>query len=346
MPTFNGHVTGNNVAVSELMGGGFLAKRITGPVSFDSDLTSSGYSMADLVGGLQGNGKVDGSITVLCQVEQQVGSALLGILGQQVKQLQGFTESVNAVYSAFTGSPNALNGTFDINQGVLNTQDLSLTNNRARLLATGDANIAAWTMDMIANIFSQEYPDQPYLSIDLDGPMDGPNTKFSGNAFARGSDELQGAFGNQSPTDIFNGIIPGLPGSEGGSESGGGSAFPASTASSRVSAAAMPACRVRRNAWHRRDRDGEPSRCARREQQNEASPEGAAPDVASPDEERPVKPRRRTTRRGRRAGDRAGACGTALGRARGSHAGGRATGGRTGGEGTRAGAAGETGDAQ
>jgi hypothetical protein len=226
VPAFNGHATGSNVAVSELMGGGFLAKRITGPVSFDTDLASSGYSMAELVGGLQGNGKVDGSITVLSQVEQQVGSALLGILGQQVKQLQGFTESVNAVYSAFTGSPNALNGTFDINQGVLNTQDLSLTNNRARLLATGDANIAAWTMDMIANIFSQEYPDQPYLSIDLDGPMDGPNTKFSGNAFARGSDESQGTFGSQSPTDIFNGIIPGLPGSESGSESGGGIGIP------------------------------------------------------------------------------------------------------------------------
>ena len=226
VPTFNGHVTGSNVAVSELMGGGFLAKRITGPVSFDTDLASSGYSMAELVGGLQGNGKVDGSITVLSQVEQQVGSALLGILGQQVKQLQGFTESVNAVYSAFTGSPNALNGTFDINQGVLNTQDLSLTNNRARLLATGDANIAAWTMDMIANIFSQEYPDQPYLSIDLDGPMDGPNTKFSGNAFARGSDESQGTFGSQSPTDIFNGIIPGLPGSDERSESGGGIGIP------------------------------------------------------------------------------------------------------------------------
>ncbi|HVR68063.1 MAG TPA: AsmA family protein [Verrucomicrobiae bacterium] len=287
VPTFNGHVTGSNVAVSQLMGGGFLANRITGPVSFDTDLTSSGYSMADLVGGLQGNGKVDGSITVLSQVEQQVGSALLGILGQQVKQLQGFTESVNAVYSAFTGSPNALNGTFDINQGVLNTQDLSLTNNRARLLATGDANIAAWTMDMIANIFSQEYPDQPYLSIDLDGPMDGPNTKFSGNAFARGSDQSQGVFGNQSPTDIFNGIIPGLPGSEGSGEGGGvgipglGGVIPGigggdagaqgggeTPGIGGIGTESLP------------DVPGA-------DQQNEALPEGAAPDVAAPGEQAP-----------------------------------------------------------
>jgi uncharacterized protein involved in outer membrane biogenesis len=287
VPTFNGHVTGSNVAVNQLMGGGFLANRITGPVSFDTDLASSGYSMAELVGGLQGNGKVDGSITVLSQVEQQVGSALLGILGQQVKQLQGFTESVNAVYSAFTGSPNALNGTFDINQGVLNTQDLSLTNNRAKLLATGDANIAAWTMDMIANIFSQEYPDQPYLSIDLDGPMDGPNTKFSGNAFARGSDESQGVFGNQSPTDIFNGIIPGLPGSGSEGQSGGsgipglGGVIPgigggdggvqgegATPGIGGIGTESLP------------DAVGA-------DQQKEALPEGAAPDVAAPGEAAP-----------------------------------------------------------
>ena len=289
VPTFNGHVTGSNVAVSELMGGGFLANRITGPVSFDTDLASSGYSMAELVGGLQGNGKVDGSITVLSQVEQQVGSALLGILGQQVKQLQGFTESVNAVYSAFTGSPNALNGTFDINQGVLNTQDLSLTNNRARLLATGDANIAAWTMDMIANIFSQEYPDQPYLSIDLDGPMDGPNTKFSGNAFARGSDESQGTFGNQSPTDIFNGIIPGLPGSEGGGESGGGVGIPGLDGvipgigggdAGEQGGGETPGI----GGIGTESLPDVPAS----EQQKEALPEGAAPDVAAPGEEAPA----------------------------------------------------------
>jgi uncharacterized protein involved in outer membrane biogenesis len=226
VPTFNGRMSGQNVSVSQLMGGGFLANRITGPVSFNSDLSSSGASMAELMQGLQGNGKLDGSITVLTQVEQQVGSALLGILGQQVKQLQGFTDSVNAVYSAFTGSPNALSGTFDINRGVLNTQDLTLANDRARLLATGDANIAAWTMDMIANIFSQEYPDQPYLSIDLDGPMDGPKTRFSGNAFARSSDESQSVFGNQTPTDIFNGIIPGLPGSTGDGQGTGGVGIP------------------------------------------------------------------------------------------------------------------------
>ncbi|MFM9843188.1 MAG: AsmA family protein [Dongiaceae bacterium] len=287
VPTFNGHVTGNNVAVSELMGGGFLAKRITGPVSFDTDLASSGYSMAELVGGLQGNGKVDGSITVLSQVEQQVGSALLGILGQQVKQLQGFTESVNAVYSAFTGSPNALNGTFDINQGVLNTQDLSLTNNRARLLATGDADIAAWTMDMIANIFSQEYPDQPYLSIDLDGPLDGPNTNFSGNAFARGSEESQGAFGNQSPADIFNGIIPGLPGSGSGGQSGSGipgldGVIPGigggdAGAQGEGETPGIGGIGV----------ENLPDALSGEQQQQEPAPEGAAPDAATPDETAP-----------------------------------------------------------
>jgi uncharacterized protein involved in outer membrane biogenesis len=216
VPTFNGRMTADNVAVNQLAGGGFLANRITGPLSFDADLNSSGYSMAELMEGLQGDGKIDGSITVLSRAEQQIGSALLGILGQQVKQLQGFTDSINAVYSAFTGAPNALTGTFNINRGVLNTQDLSLANERARALASGDADIARWTLDMLANIYSMQHPEQPFMVVDLDGPLDGPNPRFTGNAFARGTDQSQGVFGAQSPEDIFGGLIPGLPGGEGG----------------------------------------------------------------------------------------------------------------------------------
>jgi hypothetical protein len=212
VPTFNGYVTGSNVAV-ELWAAGSSRKRITGPVS-DTDLASHRLTAewSATCGAAAGRAPSPCSARWVCG-----RSALLRILGQQVKH-PGFT-SVNAVYSAFTGSPNALNGTFDINQGVLNTQDLSLTNNRARLLATGDANIAAWTMDMIANIFSQEYPDQPYLSIDLDGPMDGPNTKFSGNALRRHGCRPSASIADRSSTASSR-----HPGS-GGSESGGGMAF-------------------------------------------------------------------------------------------------------------------------
>src|SRR3546814_10669213 len=51
-------------------------------------------------------------------VGQQAGSALLGLLGAQVEQLRGVTDRIGALYSAFTGSPNALNGSFRVEDGV------------------------------------------------------------------------------------------------------------------------------------------------------------------------------------------------------------------------------------
>jgi hypothetical protein len=99
---------------------------------------SSGYSMAELVGGLQGNGKVDGSITVLSQVEQQVGSALLGI-GQQA-----LLRASRRASTPLFGSPAAERAKRHLRyqSGVLNTRPQP-DEHRARLLATGDANIAA-----------------------------------------------------------------------------------------------------------------------------------------------------------------------------------------------------------
>jgi uncharacterized protein involved in outer membrane biogenesis len=213
VPTFNGRIVAENVNVRDVSGSSF----VQGPVSFNADLNSSGYSMAELMDALQGTGKVDGTVTVLGEVEQVLGTAALSVLGQQlskltgVKQVQGVTNYINAAYQAFVGRPNALNGNFNIARGVLNTQDLSFANDQAKALITGDADIGAWTIGMLVNVFSMQFPDQPCLMVDLAGILDSPTPKPRGGGGCGGEGGSAAApFGGLNPGDLFGVAVPGL----------------------------------------------------------------------------------------------------------------------------------------
>jgi uncharacterized protein involved in outer membrane biogenesis len=218
VPTFNGHVVADNVNVRDVSGSSF----VQGPVSFNADLNSSGYSMAELMDALQGSGNVDGTVTVLGEVEQVLGAAALSVLGQQlskltgVKQVEGVTNYVNAAYQAFVGRPNALNGNFNIARGVLNTQDLSFANDQAKALITGDADLGAWTIGMLVNVFSMQFPDQPCLMVDLAGILDSPTPKPRGGGGCGGESGAAAApFGGLNPNDLFGTVVPGLEVPEG-----------------------------------------------------------------------------------------------------------------------------------
>src|SRR5439155_1504372 len=80
---------------------------------------------------------LSGSLKLLTRLDQQIGSAALDILGQKVKGVRGVTDVVNGAFSAFAGSTNTLAGDFVIRRGLLETNNVSFTNNAARTLTHG-----------------------------------------------------------------------------------------------------------------------------------------------------------------------------------------------------------------
>jgi uncharacterized protein involved in outer membrane biogenesis len=248
-PTFQGRFAGTNLSSSQLMGAGLLADRITGPVSVTTDLNAAGASMNELVNSLNGNGNLNGNITVLSKIEQQVGSVglnLLGSLAQQKlggvgTQIQGLTQVADTAYRAFTGVPNSLTGDFQIRDGKVTTDNLALANANARALAQGAADLPDWTIDFLATVFRAPDLNQPFLQLNLNGLLDAPNTKFKAfqgtNASApAASDLLQqvlpsgtGNNGTQKPSTIWQQILPGVLGTGGG---GSGTGTPAAVPSS------------------------------------------------------------------------------------------------------------------
>src|SRR5439155_1407070 len=89
--------------------------------------------------------KAQVKVKLLTRLDQQIGSAALDILGQKVKGVRGVTDVVNGTFSAFAGSTNTLAGDFVIRRGLLETNNVSFTNNAARTLTHGTANLSPYT---------------------------------------------------------------------------------------------------------------------------------------------------------------------------------------------------------
>jgi uncharacterized protein involved in outer membrane biogenesis len=243
-PTFQGRLAGTNLSSSQLMGTGLLADRITGPVSVTTDLNAAGASMNELINSLNGNGNLNGNITVLSKIEQQVGSVglnLLGSLAQQKlggvgTQIQGLTQVADTAYRAFTGVPNSLTGDFLIRDGKVTTDNLALANANARALAQGAADLPDWTIDFLATVFRAPDLNQPFMQLNLNGLLDSPNTKFKAfqgtNASAPAASDLlqqvlpSGTGNSTKPSNIWQQILPGVLGT-GGSGGGSGTGTPA-----------------------------------------------------------------------------------------------------------------------
>jgi uncharacterized protein involved in outer membrane biogenesis len=216
----------DKIQVGQVLGGGIAGNQVKGPLSLNLSATGAGESQADLMRSLAGSGNVDGTVMIIGKMEQQVGSALLGVLGAKVKQVQGITSAVNGILSSYTGVDNKLGGTFNIKQGVLNTQDFAFANPRARGTATGDFDIGGWAMDMIIDLFGAD-AQEAFMSIALDGPMT-PTPKFATNG-AAGATGLMGLTqqGGFNPAGLVQ-EIPGLEKLPGiGNLLGGGSKAPA-----------------------------------------------------------------------------------------------------------------------
>ena len=218
------------IQVGQLIGGGIAGNQVKGPLSMNLNATGAGESMADIMRSLNGNGDLGGNVMVIGKVEQQIGSALLGVLGQKVKQVQGITSAVNGILTSFTGVDNQLSGTFDIKQGVLNTQDFAFVNPKARGTAKGDFDIGGWAMNMLVDLFGAD-AQQALMSIMLNGPMT-PTPSFATNGAAGATGLLgltqQGAF---NPAGLVEGIpgigkLPGIGNLLGGQQPSGTEAQP------------------------------------------------------------------------------------------------------------------------
>jgi uncharacterized protein involved in outer membrane biogenesis len=191
-PAVDAKVAVKNIETGELAGGGIAGSQLKGPISLNLDATGSGLSEADLVRSLNGKGDLNGTVMIIGKIEQTVGSALLGVLGQKVQAVQSVTDSINGVLGNFTGIDNKVSGTFTIKNGVLDTEDTAFSNTKAKGTAKGTVDLGAWVMNMLVDLYNGADASQAFMSVKLTGPVNSPKPAFSGGGAAPSTSGVPG----------------------------------------------------------------------------------------------------------------------------------------------------------
>ncbi|HWT96327.1 MAG TPA: AsmA-like C-terminal region-containing protein, partial [Terriglobales bacterium] len=199
----------DKIQVGQVIGGAIAGTQVKGPLSLNLALGGSGNSQAELVRSLTGQGNLDGTMMIIGQVEQQMGSALLGVLGQKVKAVQGISDTINGVLGNFTGVDNALKGSFNVTKGVLDTQDFTFTNPKARGTGKGQIDLSSLAFSpMLIDLFNGN-AEKAFMSINLQGPLGSPRPSFASNGAAGAS----GILGVDPNGQVQPGLIQQIPGS-------------------------------------------------------------------------------------------------------------------------------------
>ncbi len=180
-------VTANNVESGRLLRQMSGFDRVSGPVTINADLRTSGRSEADLIAGLTGKADVGGNVTIQAKAEEAAGAAILNLLGDKVKEVRGVAATTTTLLNAFAGAPSRLSGSFLIERGVARTTDLRLDGRSASALTHGNVDLPAWLINSRTEVYRQGESGEPFLTAALTGNLDKPNVKIGGQPFKRRS---------------------------------------------------------------------------------------------------------------------------------------------------------------
>lgn len=153
--------------------------RVSGPVSLNLTVRGSGPTEKSLVSSLQGTGHVTGHLRTRLSEETRQAGALTGLAGQllgnKVKDLQRFTGAVQApgrLAAAFDG-PATLNGDFDIERGVIRTDNLVLVGAKGRALTTGRVELPSWRLSTRTDV-TLPPEKEAFLTVETAGLLSDP----------------------------------------------------------------------------------------------------------------------------------------------------------------------------
>jgi len=177
-------VTALEMRIEQLLSGGFWSgNKVSGLLTINAALTSTGRSEADLVSRLDGSGDLSGTLTTVTSPEEQLGAALFDLLGKKVKEIRGVADAVAVLFRSFGDASSEITGTFIIDDGVVSSSDARIQGRDATANLEGKADIAAWQIGSLMRVFRSVDTDEPYLTFDLRGPLNEPNIRIGGQPF-------------------------------------------------------------------------------------------------------------------------------------------------------------------
>ena len=209
----------DRVPVGPLLQAAGVEHQIDGLIDVDGRFVARGSSQLEMVSTLNGDGSAAGNLSFQPGGLEQGANLVAGLLGGAVRQVQGFTDPVNALFGSFGQAPVALSLTYQAERGVLRSNDILLQGQGARVNGQGvmvDLPRLSTALDLAVTLGEDS---TPYLTVALAGPLDAPNTSFGGDILRRGINVDPSGPSLDSPGDIIEGIVGGVLGVPPGQDS-------------------------------------------------------------------------------------------------------------------------------
>lgn len=209
----------DRIPVGPLLQAAGVEHQIDGLIDVDGRFVARGSSQLEMVSTLNGDGSAAGNLSFQPGGLEQGANLVAGLLGGAVRQVQGFTDPVNALFGGFGQAPVALSLTYQAERGVLRSNDILLQGQGARVNGQGvmvDLPRLSTALDLAVTLGEDS---TPYLTVALAGPLDAPNTSFGGDILRRGINVDPSGPSLDSPGDIIEGIVGGVLGVPPGQDS-------------------------------------------------------------------------------------------------------------------------------
>lgn len=203
-PRLSGNLDGAGLDAQTALGALVGFDRLSGPISLTFDGTAAGDSKYALISSLGGNGRISGTVRARLSAEERAKAGAVGLvgtlLGDKVREFGAASDAMTTLLRAFADAPATLDGNVVVASGRARTEDLRLLGRGAQALTVGDADLANWTIKSRTTLRREIDGDQPYMIIELTGPLDEPNIRSGGSWLRRdGPVQPQAPAGQAAP---------------------------------------------------------------------------------------------------------------------------------------------------
>lgn len=175
------------------------SNRIGGVMNANVVFNASLASVHDLVATVDADGKINGTVRFNVTDAERLAGQAVGVLGGVATQgaagvlrditgpviggvargagdtVEGLGLAVRIAMDRFVGRNAPMSGDITVRDGVLTTNDTRVDGERAWAMVVANVNLPAWTQDTTINVFVQEDPSRPAVTVRQTGSVDHPH---------------------------------------------------------------------------------------------------------------------------------------------------------------------------
>ena len=183
-------------------------KRLNIKLKSNFHIHSFGKNKNELIKNFNATIPVEGLFYINATQEERFGTALLNVLTTKIPELSSISKSLDFLITRYADIPSKINGLVVINNGILESEKLIITNDNAKMSADISYNILNDEIDGTLSFFED---DKVYLKTKLNGSINNPKILVGGKPFFNDNedeplDDIKKII-EQGITNIFQNIL-------------------------------------------------------------------------------------------------------------------------------------------